>query len=231
MMMAQQPDGIHHVAFMAADLKKHIAFFSDVMGCPLVALFDMHGVPGGSHAFLKLNDGCYFSIVQLPGIDAIRPELGVTHAGWGGGKSAAGTLQHLAFAAGDEAELLALRDRIRSHGVNVMGPLDHGFCKSIYFAGPDGMTLEVACATTTVDPARWIDPAVCARAGMTEEEVARFKSPAAFTGESPVPQPAYDPQKPHMAYPNADMYRAMLNAPDAAISAAGSYTESPVAAG
>jgi hypothetical protein len=114
--------------------------------------------------------------------------------------------------------------------VNVMGPLDHGFCKSIYFAGPDGMTLEVACATMSVDPARWIDPAVCARVGMSEEDVARFKSPAAFTGESPVPQPAYDPQKPHMAYPNADMYRAMLNAPDAAISAAGSYAEPPVAA-
>ena len=35
-----QPNGIHHVAFMAADIKKHIAFFSEVMGCPLVALFD-----------------------------------------------------------------------------------------------------------------------------------------------------------------------------------------------
>ena len=44
--MTQQPNGIHHLAFMAADIKKHIAFFSQVMGCPLVALFDMHGVPG-----------------------------------------------------------------------------------------------------------------------------------------------------------------------------------------
>ena len=43
--MAQHPTGIHHLAFMAGDIKKHIAFFSDVMGCPLVALFDMHGVP------------------------------------------------------------------------------------------------------------------------------------------------------------------------------------------
>ena len=48
--MSQQPSGIHHLAFMAGDIKKHIAFFSEVMGCPLVALFDMHGVPGGLHA-------------------------------------------------------------------------------------------------------------------------------------------------------------------------------------
>lgn len=44
------PTGIHHLVFMAADIKKHIAYFSEVMGCPLVALFDMHGVPGGLHA-------------------------------------------------------------------------------------------------------------------------------------------------------------------------------------
>ena len=27
--MGQQPTGIHHLAFMAGDIKKHIAFFSD----------------------------------------------------------------------------------------------------------------------------------------------------------------------------------------------------------
>ena len=58
--MSQQPNGIHHIAFMAADIKKHIAFFAEVLGFPLVALFDMHGVPGGLHAFLRMNDFGYF---------------------------------------------------------------------------------------------------------------------------------------------------------------------------
>ena len=40
-------NGIHHIAIMAADIREHIAFFSDVMGFQLSALFDMHGVPGG----------------------------------------------------------------------------------------------------------------------------------------------------------------------------------------
>lgn len=225
----QHPSGIHHLAFMAGDIKKHIAFFSEVMGCPLVALFDMHGVPGGLHAFLRMNDHCYFSIVQLPDVDAIPIEIGKTHSGNGALPSAPGTLQHLAFGVDSEADLLTMRDRIRSHGVNVIGPIDHGMCRSIYFAGPDQMTLEVATSSTAIDPERWIDPATLAKAGISSEEAARFRAPAPYRGPSPVPQPAYDPAKPHMAYPR-EAYLAMLAAPDAAITAAASYAEPPVKA-
>ena len=224
-----QPNGIHHVAFMAADIKKHIAFFSEVMGCPLVALFDMHGVPGGLHAFLRLNDASMFSVVQLPDVDKIPIEIGVTHAGRGENPCAAGALQHIALRVGSEAELLAMRDRIRSKGVNVMGPLDHGFCKSIYFAGPDNMTLEVATHTAKIDPKRWIDPAVLAKAGISADEAERFKAPADYTGPSPVPQPPYDETKPHMAYP-LDRYKQMLGVPDDVVTKMGSVTEPPVPA-
>lgn len=226
--MAQSPNGIHHLAFMAGDIKKHIAFFSEVMGCPLVALFDMHGVPGGLHAFLRMDDHSYFSIVQLPKVDEIPIELGKTHAGNGALPSAPGTLQHLAFRVATDADLVAMRDRIRSHGVNVLGPIDHGMCRSIYFAGPDQMTLEVATSHQPIDPESWIDPSVLAKAGISDAEAARFRSPAAYAGPSPVPQPDYDPAKPHMAYPK-EMYLQMLKAPDAAVTAAGSYPNPPVA--
>ena len=174
----QHPTGIHHLAFMAGDIKKHIAFFSEVMGCPLVALFDMHGVPGGLHAFLRMSDHSYFSIVQLPDVDAIPIEIGKTHSGNGALPSAPGTLQHLAFGVDSEAALLAMRDRIRSHGVNVIGPIDHGMCRSIYFAGPDQMTLEVATSTCAIDPQRWIDPSSLAKAGISPDEAVRFRAPA-----------------------------------------------------
>lgn len=223
-----QPNGIHHVAFMAADIKKHIAFFSDVVGCPLVALFDMHGVPGGLHAFLRLSETSYFSIVQLPDVDKIPIQLGVTHAGRGEKPSAAGTLQHIAFGVGSEDELTAMRDRIRGNGVNVIGPLDHGFCKSIYFAGPDSMTLEVATPVRgSIDPKCWIDPSVLERAGISAEEAERFKAPAPYAGPSPAPQPPYDPSKPHMPYP-LEQYKQMLATPDEIITKVASYTEPPV---
>lgn len=227
MATAQHPTGVHHLAFMAGDIKKHIDFFTQVMGCPLVALFDMHGVPGASHAFLKMSDGCYFSIVQMAGVDDIPAQLGVTHAGNGGLPSAAGTLQHLAFGVPNEADLIAMRDRIRSHGVNVIGPIDHGMCQSIYFAGPDQMTLEVACSCGPLEPAKWVDPAVLERCGISPEEAARFTAPADFVGVSPVPQPAYAEDKPHMAYPK-DVYLKMLSLPDEVLTKASSYAEPPV---
>ena len=225
-----QPNGIHHVAFMAADIKKHIAFFSEVMGCPLVALFDMHGVPGGLHAFLRLNETSYFSIVQLPEAANIPIQIGVTHAGRGENPCAPGALQHIAFGAATEAELIAMRDRIRSKGVNVIGPLDHGFCKSIYFAGPDSMALEVAAPANKLIPDEWIDPAVLKKAGISAEESAQYRAPAPYAGPSPVPQPAYDASKPHMPYP-AERYKQMLAAPDEMVTKmSAQYATPPVSA-
>jgi catechol 2,3-dioxygenase-like lactoylglutathione lyase family enzyme len=227
--MSQQPSGIHHIAFMSGDIRSHIEFFSQVVGFPLVALFDMHGVPGGLHAFLRMNDFSYFSIVQLPEVDRIPIEIGRTHSGSGALPSAAGTMQHLAFRADSLEALLAMRDRIRSHGINVIGPIDHGMCQSIYFAGPDRMTLEVATSNEAIDAERWIDPAVLAKAGISPEEAERFSSPPAYEGASPVPQPPYDPAKPHMVYPEK-VYLKILATPDDVITKNASYAEPPVPA-
>ncbi len=226
--MTIKAQGIHHIAIMTAQMKVQIAFFSDVLGCQLVALFDMHGVPGGLHAFMHLADDCSFSLVQLPGTGDIAIELGKTHAGSGSGNSAPGTMQHLAFKVGSRDDLLAIRDRIRTKGVNVIGPIDHGMCQSIYFAGPEQLALEVAWSDAAIDPARWIDPAVVAKIGATAEDVARFASPDPYDGAGGnVAQPPYDPAKPHQAMP-ADMYQRIIAAPDEAIWAMASHATPPV---
>lgn len=220
--------GIHHIAIMTGAMKQQIAFFSDVLGCRLVAIFDMHGVPGGIHAFLHLDDHCSFSLVQLPETGAIPIEIGRTHAGSGAGNAAPGTMQHLAFRVGDRAQLLAIRDRIRRKGVNVFGPIDHGMCQSIYFAGPESLALEVAWSDAAIDPARWIDPAVLAKAGISADEADRFCNPDPYAGEGgAVAQPPYDPAMPHQAMPEA-LYRQILAAPDEVIWASASYAEPPV---
>lgn len=225
-----QPTGIHHIAIMTGDMKRQISFFSDVLGMPLVAIFDMHGVPGGIHAFLKLDDHCSFSLVQLPDTAEVPSTLGITHAGTGAGNSAPGTMQHLAFQVADEAGLLAMRDRIRHRGVNVIGPLDHGMCQSIYFAGPEQLTLEVACSEKAIEPRRWIDPAMLARIGISAEEAVGYAAPDSYTGEGgAVKQPPYDPAQPHMAYP-ADRYKMMLALPDEALAAMPQHNEPPVPA-
>jgi catechol 2,3-dioxygenase-like lactoylglutathione lyase family enzyme len=228
-MQTQQPDGIHHVAIMSANMKEQLTFFTQVLGFPLKGLFEMHGVPGGKHAFLEMGPASYFSIVELAGIDEIPSTFGITHAGTGAGKCAAGTMQHLAFRAPDEAGLLALRDRIRSHGVPAIGPIGHGFCKSIYFAGPEGLTLEVSYAVSEVDPARWVDPKMLDECGITGEEAAAMMGPAPFVGKSPVAQPTYDSAVPQMGYP-VERLKLMLAVPDEVLTAQGSYDQPPVEA-
>jgi catechol 2,3-dioxygenase-like lactoylglutathione lyase family enzyme len=228
-MSVQQPDGIHHIAIMSANMKEQLTFFTQVMGFPLVGLFEMHGVPGGKHAFLRMDEDSFFSVVELAGIGEIPSTIGITHAGTGAGKCAAGVTQHIAFRVPDEAGLIAMRDRIRSHGVPAIGPIGHGFCKSIYFAGPEGLTLEVSFAVSKVDPARWVDPKMLEECGISGEEAQAMFNPAPCTTASPVAQPAFDPAKPQLAYP-PETLQAILAAPDAAITMQGSYDEPPVAA-
>jgi catechol 2,3-dioxygenase-like lactoylglutathione lyase family enzyme len=225
-----QPTGIHHLAVMTADMQAQLEFFSDVLGARLVAIFDMHGVPGGIHAFVELAEDCQFSLVQLPETAAVETVIGQTHAGWGGGNAAPGTMQHLAFKADTREDLIALRDRIRSRGVNVYGPINHGMCQSIYFAGPENLTLEVAWSERAIEPARWIDASAAAKIGIGEEALARFASPEVYSGEGgAVPQPPYDPAKPHQAM-DPDRYKQVLSLPDEVIWEMASYPEPPVPA-
>ena len=213
--MAQHPDGINHLAIATRDIKGQIEFFTDVLGGELKALYWMHGVADTFHAFIELSPTCYIAFQQHPN----NPEnaiIGVTHAGNAGGQVTAGAMQHLAFNVPTLDDLYAMRDRIRSRGVPVFGPMNHGMCQSMYFGGPEGLALEVACGGA-IDERAWIDPEVQALAGISDEEVARFVTPAAYQRPTEaVPQPEYDPSKPHPIYPERVLQR-MLRTPDEAM--------------
>lgn len=223
-------NGVHHLAIATADIKKQIEFCTDVLGMELVALYWMHGVEGAWHGFMKLNDASYLAFVQTPDIPKIERTLGVTHAGNAGNPVAGGAMQHVAFNVDTEEELLALRDRIRSRGVTVMGPVDHGMCKSMYFAGPEDLSLEIATSEKPIDGRAWVDPEVVALAGISEEELARYRSPAAYEDEGgAVAQPAFDPEKPWMRGYGEDLYKAVVAAPDEVIAAqAAAFADPPV---
>ena len=48
-----------------------------------------------------------------------------------------------------------------------------------------------------------------------------------YEGEKGLKQPPYDPEKPHLHYPEP-MYKAMIATPDEVIYKTGSHTEPPV---
>lgn len=221
-------NGIHHLAVATADIKQQIEFFSQVLGMELVSLYWMHGLEGAWHGFVKANDFCYLAFVQMEEMKEIPIEFGKTHAGSGALPCAPGTMQHVAFNVDSPEELLGMRDRIRSNGVNVMGPIDHGFCESIYFAGPEGLTLEIATSSEAIDQRAWIDPEVVALAGISEEDLSRFRQPPNYQHEGgSVPQPPIDEDKPHLRYP-PDVYQMIIGMSDEDVTAVSSMPEPPV---
>ncbi|MGD9600226.1 MAG: VOC family protein [Gammaproteobacteria bacterium] len=196
-----QLNGIHHLAIMTADVKQQIAFFSEVLGMRLTALYWMHNVDGYFHAFMELNAHCSIAFVFAPAVKEIPTAFGVSHAGNPVKPCAAGSMQHLAFNVDSDEALLAMRDRIRTRGVRVLGPLDHGFCKSIYFGGPENLVLEVSTSPAAINAEAWIDPEVVALNGISAEELARYKNPPAFTpAASPVAQPPAGLGKPEYTH-------------------------------
>jgi catechol 2,3-dioxygenase-like lactoylglutathione lyase family enzyme len=224
-------NGVHHIALMTSDVKPQIEFFSDVLGMELKALYWMHGVEGYFHAFMQLNETCSVAFVQSPQVKDIPVELGVSHAGSPTNPCSPGTMQHLAFDCENDEELYSMRDRIRAKGVRVLGPLDHGFCKSIYFGGPENLVLEVSTSSGVgIDENAWIDPEVVELNGISLEELERYKYPKGFdrVGE-PVAQPAAGTGRPE--YTNMDpQFAAAFDLPDEVVTAELSETTPPVKA-
>jgi len=221
------PNGVHHLAIATRDIKEQIEFFTEVCGCELVALYWMHGVEKTYHGFLKLNDSSYLAFVESPGMKNIAAQEGVSHAGSIAGDVAPGATQHLAFNVDTEKELLAMRDRVRSHGYPVVGPLYHGLCKSIYFAGPEGLMLEFATSEgSAIDADAWIDPEVVELAGISEEELKRYKNPPTFVSQDgAVEQPPVDPRLRPIPFP-IDFPAYQMS--DADVTAEMSESEPPV---
>ena len=226
-MTVLHPRGVNHLALSTRDMKGQLEFFSDVLGCPLKALYWMHGVDNTFHGFVELAPDSYVAFVQHPD-NPKDIEYGVTHSGNAGGPVTAGTMQHVAFHVDTLEELLAMRDRIRSRGVHVLGPIDHGMLQSMYFAGPEGLSLEVCCGSN-IDAEAWVDPEVQGLCDISDGELSALKRPAPYRRpDQAVPQPPLDAPGPRMHYP-PEAYRRMMALSDEQVWERFSETTPPVA--
>ena len=228
-----KPNALHHIAISTGNIKEQIAFFSDVLGMELVALYWMHGVEGAFHGFMRLGDEAVAFVFKEEN-RAVDTVIGQTHAGNGGEKSAPGTMQHLAQTWTRWGDLLACADRIRSRRVPVLGPRSR-LLRFDLLAGPRNLSLEdldVSAAENPLDDSgTWIDPEVVALAGISEEELQSYRTPAEYRNDGePLAQPAYDPDVPHMTYPK-EVYELLLQTPDEAIWENASETTAPSPSG
>ena len=118
--------GIHHTALISSDVARTCAFYQDVLGFPLVEMFENRDLPGSTHFFFDLGHGNTIAFFDLPGVDP------------GPYDEVLGGLHHLAISISKQ-NWDAARARLDAAGVEYM--VESG--SSIYFRDPDGARLEL----------------------------------------------------------------------------------------
>jgi catechol 2,3-dioxygenase-like lactoylglutathione lyase family enzyme len=153
-MSVAPPQRLHHVAYLTRDTQKTVEFYTKLLGMKLVGSVQNESVPSTGekyphlHTFFQMGDGgcvAFFEILGLP-----EGEDTTVVPRW---------VRHLALRVADRAALLAAQRHLQAHGVEVLGPVDHEFCHSIYFFDPNGIRLELTCDVREFDQADAADAA------------------------------------------------------------------------
>jgi glyoxylase I family protein len=121
--------GVHHVALICRDVEETIGFYQDLLGFPLVAVFENRDYKGSAHLFFDVGNENLLAFFDFPGL------------GLGLAVETIGSLQHLALSVDSERfeEVKALLDE---RGIGYLGP-DRGVENSIYFRDPNGIQIEL----------------------------------------------------------------------------------------
>jgi glyoxylase I family protein len=139
---AVQLQKLYHFAYPCRDAEETRHFYEDILGVPLVHCMLCERVPSSgeqapyAHFFFELGDGSYIAFFDLG--KNVKPEASPNTPAW---------VQHFAMQTGSVEAVLSLRERLKSCGVEVVGPVDHGFVRSIYCFDPNGLRLEIAART------------------------------------------------------------------------------------
>lgn len=133
---------LHHVAYRCADAAATVDFYTRYLGLELVHALTAERLPSSGayaphiHIFFAMEDGSFIAFFEVPLAGAAQEDA--TGAAWA---------QHLALEVADVPTMTAAVQRLRDGGVTVVGPVDHHFCQSVYFADPSGHRLEMTVRT------------------------------------------------------------------------------------
>jgi glyoxylase I family protein len=134
---------LHHLAYRCRNAEETRHFYEDMVGLPLIHVIKEERVPSTGeycpyvHIFFALKDGSCLAFFDLGDGKASVPDPETP--AW---------VNHVAFELASLDDVLAMKQRLDTHGVDVIGPTDHGFVKSIYFFDPNGIRVEFTCRTT-----------------------------------------------------------------------------------
>lgn len=120
--------GVHHLALLCSDVEQTIRFYQDVLGFPLIEVFENRDYEGSTHFFFDIGNGNLLAFFDFPGL------------GLGPYQEVLGGFHHLAISVTPE-QYDAAAERLRAAGVDFGAPA--GVDESMYFADPDGTRLEL----------------------------------------------------------------------------------------
>ena len=129
---------IHHVAYRCRDARKTVQWYAKHLNMEFMLAFAEDHVPSTKapdpymHVFLDAGGGNILAFFELPN----APEMTQN-------RDTPDWVQHIAFRVASLDELLSIKVRLDSSGIDVIGPTDHTLFKSIYFFDPDGHRLEL----------------------------------------------------------------------------------------
>lgn len=136
----------HHVAYRCFDAAETRRFYEGILGLELEAALSFDEISGTDvklrymHLFFKMADGNFVAFFDVPDHD--RADLF---------KPRSGLNRHIALQVATEEELNAFKRRLEDGGFKTMGPIDHGFVKSIYTDDPNGIQVEVTTKAAKYD--------------------------------------------------------------------------------
>jgi glyoxylase I family protein len=139
-LLSQLPSRLHHHAYVVKDHEANRRFFEDLLGIPLVATWceknfsaELQREVEFCHTFFAMADGGALAFFQFADPELYQMTQAETPA-------RIGRYDHVAFKAEPET-YEELKRRLESAGENYR-ETNHGYCKSIYVASPDGLIVE-----------------------------------------------------------------------------------------
>ncbi|MBJ3778792.1 ring-cleaving dioxygenase [Acuticoccus mangrovi] len=130
--------GMEGVSLLLKDVAPTAAILTDVFG------FRPAGSEGSTHRFVT-ESGPYGTVIDLRGVGEFLPA-----------RMGAGSVHHIAFRAGSDAEQAAMVARLgANHRIRTTEQKDRNYFRSVYFREPGGVLFEIA----TDDPGFAVDEA------------------------------------------------------------------------
>lgn len=129
---AERPEstaiGVHHLALICSDIDRTMQFYTEVLGFPLVELFENRDLPSSTHFFFDIGNGNLLAFFDFPEdpMPATRESIGGMH--------------HIAIAVGSDA-FESIRAKLDGLKIEYFGP--DRVENSLYFHDPDGALLEI----------------------------------------------------------------------------------------